>query len=60
MARKIERKRGRKLPESAAETEALSDDDVLAAVFGKVAQKALKRQALSNSDETDETPTTTT
>jgi hypothetical protein len=60
MGRKIEQKKGRKLPESAAETEALTDDEVLATVFGKVAQKALKRQALSNTDETDENPTTTT
>lgn len=57
MGRKIERKEGSKLPKSAEETEALSDDEVLATVFGKVAQKALKRQALSNTDEPDEITT---
>ena len=40
----------RRLPATAAETAGLTGDQVIEAVFGKVAQQALKQQAVTNDD----------
>jgi hypothetical protein len=44
------RKKGRPLPTTTQEWEALTSDEVMATIFGKDAQQTLKDQALTNDD----------
>ena len=41
----------RHLPKTTQEWEALTSDEVMAAIFGKDAQESLKEQALSNGEQ---------
>ena len=51
------KKKGRKLPKKAEEVAELTSDEVLEAVFGKQAQKALKDQAKGGEqDQKDDEP----